>query len=189
MLAADVRNGTESQLRSFKSGTSSTYPFLLSAGTSTGGNMSVLYGTKDSHIIINKQGIVRYNSILRYDFTNRYHLNEIQTVIDSLVTNTTGIDDLPLPRGLSLSASPNPFRGSAAIELAIPHAAHSASVAVHDISGRRVASLWDGPTPAGTLRLEWDGRAFGGQTMRAGIYVVHARVGDRVLSRRLVRIQ
>ena len=189
MLAADVRNGTESQLRSFKSGTSSTYPFLLSAATSTGGNMSVLYGTKDSHIIINKQGIVRYNTMLRYSFGSRYRLTEIQTVIDSLVTNTTGIDDLPLPRGLSLSASPNPFRGSAAIELAIPQTAHNATVTVHDISGRRVASLWDGPTPAGTLRLEWDGRAFGGQTMRAGIYVVHARVGDLMLSRRLVRIQ
>ncbi len=189
MIAADVGNGSESLLRSFKSGTGSTYPFLLSAATSTGGNMSVLYGAKDSHIIINKHGIVRYNSMLRYQFQNRYHIDEIHTVIDSLVTSTTGIDDLPLPRGLSLSASPNPFRGSAAIELAIPQSAHNATVAVHDISGRRVASLWDGPTPAGTLRLEWDGRAFGGQTMRAGIYVVHARVGDLMLSRRLVRIQ
>ena len=189
MLSADVRNGTESQLRSFKTSTGSTYPFLLNATSSTGGNMSVLYGTRDSHIIINKQGIVRYNSISRYDFNNRYHLNEIRTVIDSLVSNTAGVEDLGLPRTLSLSASPNPFRGHAAIELAIPEAVHAATITVHDVSGRRVASLWDGPTPAGTLRLEWDGRAFGGQSMRAGIYVVRVRIGNLMLSRRLVRVQ
>ena len=189
MIAADVYNGTQPLLRSFRTGTGSTYPLLLNANTASGGNMSVLYGLNDSHVIINKQGIVRYNTMLRYDHFNRYHINEIRTVIDSLVSNTTGIDDLPLPRAFSLSASPNPFRGVAAIELAVPDAARSATVTVHDVLGRRIASLWDGPAPAGVTRLEWDGRAFGGQVMRAGIYVIRARIGDRVLSQRLVRVQ
>ena len=189
MIAADAFNGTQAELRSFVEATGSTFPFLLLANTSSGGNMNVLYGLNDSHIIINKQGIVRYNTMNRYAHFNRYHLDEIRTVIDSLVSNNTGIEDLAPPRALSLSANPNPFRGQAAIELAIPEAVNAVTVTVHDVSGRRVASLWDGPTPAGTLRLEWDGRAFGGQSMRAGIYMVRARIGNLVLSHRLVRVR
>jgi len=189
VIGADIFNGTEAQVRSFRTSTGSTFPLLLNAGSSTGGNMSVLYGLRESHTIINKQGIVRYNSMNRYNYPNRYFINEIQTVIDSLVSNSAGIDDLRLPPGFSLNASPNPFRSRAAIELAVPSTAHSATVTVHDVSGRRVASLWDGPSNAGVTRLEWDGRAFGGQSMRPGIYVIRARIGDFVMSRRLVRVQ
>lgn len=187
VIGVDQWNGTQSQLRSFGASTGATYPLLLLGNTATGGDIDVLYGPNDSHFVISKQGIVRLNT-LKWPHGQRYRLNEIRAAIDSLVTPVTAVDE-PLAPIASLRANPNPFRGSTTIELANPgRAGAPARVTVHDVAGRLVAELWDGPAASGITRIDWDGRSTGGSPMAAGVYVVRARVGTTSLSRRIVRI-
>ena len=185
VVGADVWNGTASQLRSFKTSTGATYPLLLLAGTETGGNMNLSYGPNDAHIVINKHGIVRLNTV-KYPHGQRYRLNEIRACIDSLVMNTADVADAAAPR-VSLSASPNPFRGETTVELASATGGSRAHVTVHDLAGRRVATLFDGVLAQGTTRLSWDGRGARGP-MPAGVYLVRAEVHGERLARRIVRI-
>ena len=193
VLGADLWNGTPAQVQSFKNQTGATYPLLLQGAAAAGGNISTLYGAGlgipyDNYLVINKQGIVRYHAALTWPHGNRYHLNEIRGAVDSLVSNTVGVEGGPRTDELSLSASPSPFRGSTRIELAIPGAGvEHARVAVHDVLGRRIASLWDGPAAGGRLSLEWNARGTQG-ALAAGIYVVTAQVGARFLQRKVVHI-
>lgn len=189
VIGADTYDGTEANLRTFQTGTGATYPLLLRARTGTGGNMYLSYGENDSHQIINRVGIVRYNSNQRYAHFNRYHLAEIRMVIDSLITSVVGVGEGPRYEDLTLSASPNPFRRDISLEVTNPGpASRHARVTVHDVSGRRLVTLWDGPASPGMLHLAWDGRAAGGREMAAGIYLVRVEQGGWMLSRRIVRV-
>ena len=191
VVGADHFNGTAAQLRTFQSSTGASYPLLLRASDATSGlgNMGTLYGPNDVHVVINKKGIVRLNT-LKYAHNSRYRLNEIRACIDSLITMTAGVDDAPLARGLALGASPSPFRDDAEITLSNPGTSGArAVVTVHDLQGRQIARLLDGTAASGLTRLRWDGRASDGSVMPAGIYLVRARIDGTVLSRRLVRVQ
>src|SRR2546426_5899855 len=55
-------NGTESQLRTFRSSTGATYPLLLLGASPTGGNLLDDYGPNDNYVVINKHGICRLNT-------------------------------------------------------------------------------------------------------------------------------
>jgi len=87
--------------------------------------------------------------------------------------------------GVELSAAmPNPTSGETRFTLALD-AEVRVDVAVHDVAGRRVATLARGTMPAGDHVLTWDGRGGGGR-LGEGVYFVRAVVDGRVLSRRLV---
>lgn len=188
VLGADLWNGTPAQVQSFKNQTGATFPLLLQGLSATGGNLGTLYGTYDNYVVISKQGIVRYHAALTWPHGNRYHLNEIRGAVDSLVSGTVGVGDGPLASEFALRASPSPFRGSTMIELAIPGAGtERARVAVHDVLGRRIATLWDGPAPGGRLSLEWNARGTDG-ALAAGVYLVTADVGTRHLRRKVVHV-
>jgi hypothetical protein len=161
----------------------------LNGATSPGGNVATLYGPYDNYIVMNKQGVVRYHAANLWPHGNRYHLNEIRGTIDSLVTATVGVDPVPHARALRLAVSPNPFRASAAIELALPNPVSSARVTVLDLAGRRIATLHDGPLAAGSPRFSWDGRDAAGASLAAGIYLVAADLGGRRLLARIVRVR
>lgn len=189
VLSADVWNGTPAQLNSFRNMTGATYPLLLNATTGGGGNLyDLYYPDTDDYIVINKQGIVRYHAADLHAHGQRYVLSELRGCIDSLVTSTVGVGD-PTPARLSLAIAPNPFASSAAVTFAnpSPSPAH-ARVVVHDLAGRRVASLWDAEAPPGATRVEWSGRAEGGGPVAAGVYLVRVEVAGETLVRRMVRL-
>lgn len=186
VVGVDEYNGTAAQLRSFKDQTGATYPLLLLGAAATGGNFATLYGTFDNYIVVNKQGIVRYHAALTWPHGNRYHLNEIRGSVDSLVTQVIGVGPGEAT-GYRLASTPNPARGAATVELAIPAGeASAASVTVHDVSGRRVATLWDGPAAAGLTRFAWSHTDASGARLAPGVYLVRARIGVRNLVHRAV---
>jgi hypothetical protein len=83
---------------------------------------------------------------------------------------------LPLPRTLELSAAaPNPFHRSTRIDYALPSAGR-VRLTVHDLQGRRVATLAEGDAPAGRYSVIWDGRIAGGGSAHAGVYFVRLAV-------------
>jgi len=194
VLGVDLYNGTPQQLQGFKNQTGATYPLLLLGATSTGGNVADLYCSGisipyDNYVVINKQGIVRYHAALRWPHGNRYHLDEIRGCVDSLVTPTVGVGEGSLP-GLTLSAAPNPAFGRSTIAFSNPSAEPvAAEVMVHDLAGRRVATLWRGPAPAGTSRVEWNGAREDGAPAPAGLYLVTAHIGGRTLRTRLTLLR
>ncbi len=86
----------------------------------------------------------------------------------------TGRADAPAGGRVGLGAAPNPFRGRTTLTLDLARAG-VARVRVVDALGREVATLLDGPGPAGPTAVVWD------STGRApGVYVVVADAeGDR----------
>ena len=91
-----------------------------------------------------------------------------------------------LPRALALSTpQPNPSRGNTAIVYALPHSAN-VSLAVFDLTGRRVRTLVQGPIEAGEHTVSFalaDGQ---GRRLSLGLYFVRLEAEGRVLTTRLV---
>jgi hypothetical protein len=94
------------------------------------------------------------------------------------------------PAALSLSAGPSPARAGDAVTLrfALP-AAGPARVALHDLAGRRVRVLADGPYEAGTQAVRWDGRDASGRRAAPGVYFATLETGAGVRSARLVLLK
>ncbi len=82
----------------------------------------------------------------------------------------TASDPAPAARA-ALNVHPNPFNPSTAIAVDLPRAGE-VTVAVHDMSGRRIRTLAEGWRDAGSLDLSWDGRDEAGRGMGSGVYLV-----------------
>ena len=83
---------------------------------------------------------------------------------------------------------PNPFNPSTRLRFELPRSG-DCEVAVHDVSGRLIATLWKGHRDAGTHELHWDGRTDTGQLAPSGVYLASVRSGDRRASQRMVMLQ
>ena len=186
VLGVDLWNGTSAQVTAFRDQTGATFPLLLNGSLATGGNLATLYGPYDNYLVLNRQGIVRYHAANVWPHGNRYHLGEIQGAIDSLVSATVGVGDSPVPATARLAVTPNPFREATRIELSLAAPVEHARVTLHDVTGRRVATLHQGPLAAGTARLEW--RSAADEPLAAGVYFVAAELDGRRLQRRVVRL-
>ena len=64
---------------------------------------------------------------------------------------------------------PNPFNPKTTIRFSLPSAG-AASLFVYDASGRRVATLLDGPQVAGAEEVVWNGRDDAGNPLATGMY-------------------
>jgi len=80
---------------------------------------------------------------------------------------------------------PNPFRDVTRFSVSLMDP-QPAQVAVYDLGGRRVATVFRGLLPAGTSELAWDGRAADGSRAAGGIYFYRLTVPGRVVTRRVV---
>jgi hypothetical protein len=189
VIGADLFNCTPSSLGSFKQNTGATYPLLLLSSVNTGGNIQTLYGERDHYVVINKQGIVRYQANDRWPYGNGYHLDEIRGCVDTLDAPTVDVGEPPGPE-FALRAAPNPAGSRVSIVLANPlgHAT-SARVTVHDLAGRRLTTLLDGPAAPGATTLTWSGRDPDGRAAASGIYQVRAEIAGRVLARRIALVR
>lgn len=83
---------------------------------------------------------------------------------------------------LALAPSPNPSPGSVRFTVTLP-AAGRARLVIHDVSGREVARLLDGPRAAGTFSLAWDERA------APGLYFAMLEVAGERATTRVVRLK
>jgi 1,4-alpha-glucan branching enzyme len=83
---------------------------------------------------------------------------------------------------------PSPARGSATVSLTLAREAR-ASVTVHDVTGRRVATLLEGPLGPGSHTLRWNGALDDGSPAAAGVYVLRASAGGATLARRFALLR
>jgi hypothetical protein len=80
-------------------------------------------------------------------------------------------------------ARPNPFTRSTRFTVQLPREAH-VDLAVHDLAGRRLATLASGRLPAGPREFTWDGAG-----ARNGLYFVRLVVDGRVYSSRVALLR
>jgi len=79
-----------------------------------------------------------------------------------------------LPSGVVLHPPhPNPANPAVRLSFTLPHPA-PVRLTLHDAAGRRVATLLDGPAPAGEFVRTWRGRDDAGVEVASGVY--HARL-------------
>lgn len=91
--------------------------------------------------------------------------------------------------GFALAApAPNPFNPSTTISYTLAGDG-PVELTVHDLQGRKVATLQSGAQAAGGHRVTWDGRADDGRVLASGIYLVHLRQGTQAQSQRVVMLK
>ena len=94
-------------------------------------------------------------------------------------------DRLP-PLAVGPTAVPNPFNPATRIAFTVGGVVPvPVRVAIHDLRGRFVRILWDGPAAPGECTLTWDGRTGAGALAASGVYLLRVRVADVRRSLRL----
>ncbi|MBU1700644.1 MAG: T9SS type A sorting domain-containing protein [Candidatus Eisenbacteria bacterium] len=78
---------------------------------------------------------------------------------------------------------PNPFKPSTTISFSLPEAS-SVVIKVFDITGRRVATLADGPYEAGVHNVRWEAKG-----VSSGIYFCRIQTGAHVATRRMMLLE
>ncbi len=63
------------------------------------------------------------------------------------------------------------------------------NLALYNLAGQKVATLAQGPRPAGTYTLHWDGRDAQGRALASGVYLYRLRAGEQVGTRRLLLLK
>ena len=82
----------------------------------------------------------------------------------------------------------NPFRGETRIGYALP-AAGPVRLSVHDVTGRRLAVLRDGPAAAGAHTLVWRGEDDAGRPLPAGVYLLRLEAAGVTRGARVQRLR
>jgi len=86
------------------------------------------------------------------------------------LSGTTGVPGQDLPTALAFyPPRPNPLTHEAVFAYDLPHAA-PVSLAIFDLSGRRIASLVSGTQEADRYQVRWNAVTESGDAVRAGLY-------------------
>jgi len=95
-----------------------------------------------------------------------------------------GPSDVPAaPAPLALTAAPSPFNPRTVLGFTAPVAGH-ALLTVHDLRGRRLATLLDGPVAAGPQARTWQPR-----DLASGVYVARLLLGGQQARRSVVLVR
>lgn len=80
---------------------------------------------------------------------------------------------------LSLAVASNPVRpgGSVGIDYAVPRTT-SLALSVHDMTGARIATVWEGLQEAGRHSVAWNGLDQLGRAVPSGVYLVRIETSD-----------
>ena len=94
-------------------------------------------------------------------------------------------EDPLIPVGISLRVCPNPASSPASARFVTTRSG-LVQVGVFDVTGRCIHELFRGILSAGDHTLVWDGRADGGRTLSAGVYLMRVTTPDGVSTARYV---
>jgi len=109
------------------------------------------------------------------------------SAMEEIFRDPTGVGDDPATgRGrLWLELAPNPTRRGTEVTFFLPRAARVSSF-VHDLSGRRVATLLDREMEEGEHRTTWNGHGDRGRTLAAGVYFLSVTTAETSVTRKIV---
>ena len=105
----------------------------------------------------------------------------------ALVNNPAAVSaPLTSPGSVIGPSRPNPFRASTSIRFHLA-SAERVSLTIHDVRGRVVRTLLQGPQPSGGREVSWDGRDGNGIGVPAGVYFYRLRAGTLEATGKMVR--
>jgi hypothetical protein len=107
--------------------------------------------------------------------------------IPTAVEEETG-QTLPEQSDLGL-AYPNPFNAETLIPFQVSDANAPIELAIYDLLGRRVRTLFAGILPTGEHRHTWDGRNDNGALTGSGAYFIELRQGKRRQARKVTLLK
>jgi hypothetical protein len=87
-----------------------------------------------------------------------------------------------------LPPAPNPFREGLSVSYRLPRAG-AVRLTLHDIAGRRLATLVDGSMPAGLQRLFWSPGGAGSHQIRPGVYFLRLEADHLRSARQVVLVE
>jgi len=105
--------------------------------------------------------------------------------IAALAEQPVAAADLAPPAPLRLTGAPNPFNPSTELRFTLAGPA-TVTLTIHDLAGRRVATLLDAARPAGTHTATWRGRRDDGRAVASGVYLARLRAEGQTGVCRLV---
>lgn len=86
--------------------------------------------------------------------------------------------------------TPNPFRHYVDIKYRITDNSDKMALLIFDIGGRKIKDLTKQLSVIGhRASVRWDGRNAAGQSVSAGVYIVHLEVGDEVRTQKILRVE
>ena len=104
---------------------------------------------------------------------------------DSRIEITVG-KGLIVPSNFDLAQNyPNPFNPDTEILYALPQSART-TVKIYNVLGQVVNILVDEYQPAGSYRVQWDGRSLTGEDVASGVYFYKMQAGDFVATKKMV---
>ncbi len=118
-------------------------------------------------------------------------LNDTLTVtLSGVAVNPTGITHPSgLPQTFAVSPNfPNPFNPSTTIAYQLPEAAH-VSLIIYDMLGRRIRTLINQQTSAGSYQTVWDGRDDNGRAVSSGVYIYRFSAGNLNMVRKMMLLK
>jgi len=92
------------------------------------------------------------------------------------------------PAPLHLAVSPNPFNPAVEMSFDLP-AAGPVRLTIHDLRGRFITTLIDGPISAGRHTRVWTGRDATGRDLPSGVYVSRLEVGGQIAHERMTLVR
>ena len=139
------------------------------AGASTYGQVSNggLAGDGERIVMVGKPA--GYYALLVWKYSSA-ELNKAANFLIRIAEPTSGVDAAGTPPASRFEdASPNPVRAAASLAFTLARDAR-VELAIHDVTGRRVATVASGAYPAGSHTVVWSGRGDDGHALPGGLY-------------------
>jgi flagellar hook assembly protein FlgD len=119
----------------------------------------------------------------RYDYQLRAHQADGWTAVSQRVSAVVPAADLALRPNV-----PNPFSTETLVSFTLPQRTE-VTLAVYDVAGRRVATIFSGEKDAGAHDVQWNGLGDNGRLVSAGIYFCRIQAGKQSLTRKMLVIR
>jgi hypothetical protein len=94
----------------------------------------------------------------------------------------------PIEAGFIGSPAPNPTQGTSTVEFAIARSSMT-DLAVYDVNGRRVRSIYTGLLAPGRYTKVWDGRTDRFSNATAGVYFFVLNSGEGIKTQRVTMMR
>jgi hypothetical protein len=129
-----------------------------------------IIGAQESNGVVNRSGAA-------------YIYREITTSIDAPSTQA----DRP-ERFRLLQNYPNPFNPSTMINYELQRD-ETIELTIHDVLGRTVRTLYQGPQTAGQHGVEWNGLGQNGEPVAGGTYIYRLSTGSGILTQKMILLK
>ncbi len=123
-------------------------------------------------------GMTYYYRLADRDFNGNITYHQTITATPS-ANQTVRRNGDPVSRSFALFPNyPNPFNPSTTIRFNVPDLNKSSiylNLSVFNVTGQKVATLYDGEITGGSYDIEWNGKDDNGNPVPSGIYIYHLR--------------